>query len=255
MEILIPTWIDPWADDCRFADMIPTMLEKKLQPSVPDATDSPFRENVPLLEKLIQMGWHGEPSNRPSAEELLRIINDQASANQEVQNWLHKWQNAEGVTIEITSLRKHQGTVAEIAGELSTHLWLQNRHQVPENLRADIEKSRRKYDGTNAGQFISCVVADYCLDWKPSIRSGEMLKADIEHLFLSVPQKVNSLRDISNFADADEALYILRASGVIKRHYYLDEELQEAQVIASIDDLKSHLHAGISRMGRKRLLW
>eukprot|EP00794_Sanderia_malayensis_P000731 gene730-12_t len=98
----------------------------------------------------------------------------------------------------------------------------------------------------------SRAVADYCLDWEPSIHSGEVLKADIEHLFPSVPQKVNSLPDISNFADADEALYILRASGVIKQHYYLDEELQEAQLFASIDDLKSHLHAGISRMAKKK---
>eukprot|EP00794_Sanderia_malayensis_P013272 gene13272-14639_t len=79
-----------------------------------------------------------------------------------------------------------------------------------------------------------------------------MLKADIEHLFLSVPQKGNSLRDISNFADVDEALYILRSSGVMKQHYYLDEELQEAQMFASTDDLKSHLHAGISRMAKKK---
>eukprot|EP00794_Sanderia_malayensis_P000730 gene729-11_t len=65
LEILIPTRRDLWADDCRYADMIPTILEKKLQPSVPDAIDSPFRENVQLLEKLIQISWHGKTLQSP----------------------------------------------------------------------------------------------------------------------------------------------------------------------------------------------
>ncbi len=209
-----------------------------------------------MLKTLIQQAWKEEPSNRPSAEEILKALTVRENELGSVQKgrWLDKWLEKEsGIDIVVMPLKKHQGTVAEIAGEISTHIWIENRNVLPEDLRTDVEKSRQVYDGTNACQFISCAVADYFLDWKPLLKNEESLICSIEELFISVPEKVNTLRDINNFSDIDKALHILAATDDLKRQYLVEELLKEAKVIASKDDLRKSLHKGITSMAIKNV--
>ncbi len=59
------------------------------------------------------------------------------------------------------------------------------------------------------------------------------------------------MRDIKNFSDIDEALFIQATSSVMKQLCLDKELLKEAQVLASKDDLRKCLHMGTDSIAIK----
>ena len=97
-----------------------------------------------MLKTLIQQALKNELSNRSSAEEILKALTVRENKLGSIQKGrrLEKWLEKEtGIHIVLMPLKKHQGTVADIAGEISTHIWLENWNVIPEDLRTDIKKS------------------------------------------------------------------------------------------------------------------
>lgn len=199
IEILIPSRIHPWSEDCCAPAVIPNLIEQGKRPTLP-LFDKAKQPEACKLVNMIKMCWCEESSQRHTAKHLLKGFTRPDEMEQfALENWTRE---EAGLKVQVIPLEIHQGTVMSVAGEISASI-LKHGGDMPDAVLRDIESFYRLYDGSNACQYLSAAVANFTLDWKPddifSNAVQQRTKDSIEKLFISVPEQINSIRDLARY--------------------------------------------------------
>ena len=158
-------------------------------------------------------------------------------------NLEHLKAKQEGVDFNMIQLSLHQGTSLENAGEVAASLL--NSNVSVDYVLQDISSAKKIYSGANACQFLSAALIDYA-----TTIEGNFLdhKQDVENLIETVPEKINTERNIGELVDTETALEVLRSTNLITSKFQFEEQMAGFQEALLPSDVLTHLNNGLKKI-------
>ena len=257
VELMVPSRAHPWSDDCFFPDVIPSLIRDGKRPSLPTLNETSPLESQ-LFISAIEESWKSEPRSRISMEAMEDSLRQGVTTNEQdreeendfcFEKWLHEDDN--DVQIQLDCLANHQGSVIEIAGEICSSMVSTNTEEDCQEISDDLEEAVSSLDGSNACQYFSAGFAALLLQERQSVlqtKAGrQKLRQAIESMLSSIPIKINPVRDISQHVMIEDALKVLKETGLVNCQFDLQELFEDQSSITSTEG-KHNLEKALSTL-------
>ena len=241
IEFTLPERSHPWEGEVSSSDLIFHHVRQGKRPTI-------IPSKLSGLDGDVQQDWLNtikkcldqDPDKRPPIPTVTRVLENMTTKG-DVQSGSLRNTNErfyEGVTIEDIPLSVHQGTVVESAGEIAASLYEQE--GITEDVEAELEASVRRLDGTNACVFLAVKKVDNLLSSPSSLDDTTHLKEQVENAIRTLPEEINSYREINKYSNMDEALQLLKERNLIRHRYNATEMIQD-QLCTSREHKRTHL--------------
>ena len=169
VELLCPSRSNPRAKDCKPMCIATKVMEEK-RPSLPASAKGITTAIFNAVVALIQRCWDENPTRRPDFKEIIKdlekitamLVND--GKMNAFTNALEDSKTNSGsedkISLSITNLSLHQGTIVERAGQMSAS-FVEKGTAIPIEIEQAIENQVRELDGSNCCAFFSIAIANW----------------------------------------------------------------------------------------------
>ena len=246
-EFSLPNRSTPWEGEVANSAIIYDYIRRGERPTVTN-------ENLEGLDanstgrwiSLLRACWDQDPSKRPTSIQACDAISSLCNAKCEEDTYktLHQW-GKENPLASLIPLSTHQGMAVEVVDEVVSSFACQNK-VISEDLRRDLTGNFLSNDGSNACVYLCTKIADELLKPSKNFQQEELAitKKVAEETISSLPKLINPLREISEYADADDALRIMNEHKIIASKYATKELLQK-QSAESLSEKQGQLKSAL----------
>ena len=252
-EFSLPDRSTPWEGELANSALIYDYIRRRERPAVTEENLTGLSDdNARQWMRLLRACWDQDPSRRPSATDahhvMMSICGPEPGNNYKTFEQL----SDENPDTLFVPLSNHQGMAVELMDEVVSSFTSQNK-SISEDLKNDLASNFQESDGSNSCVYLCTKIAHELLKCEEvsAHKIASLIQNVAEETIRSLPNRVNHLRKVSDYADVYDALQIMNQHAIINTQYTTTEILVK-QSSDNLEDKQRHLKSALKSLEKSK---
>ena len=252
-EFSLPDRSTPWEGELANSALIYDYIRGRERPAVTEENLTGLSDdNARQWMRLLRACWDQDPSRRPSATDahhaMMSICGPEPGNNYKTFEQL----SDENPDTLFVPLSNHQGMAVELMDEVVSSFTSQNK-SISEDLKNDLASNFQASDGSNSCVYLCTKIAHELLKCEEvsAHKIASLIQNVVEETIRSLPNRVNHLRKVSDYADVYNALQIMNQHAIINMQYTTTEILVK-QSSDNLEDKQRHLKSALKSLEKSK---
>lgn len=252
-EFSLPDRSTPWEGELANSALIYDYIRRRERPAVTEENLTGLSDdNARQWMRLLRACWDQDPSRRPSATDahhaMMSICGPEPGNNYKTFEHLSD-KNPDTLFVPLST---HQGMAVELMDEVVSSFTSQNK-SISEDLKNDLASNFQASDGSNSCVYLCTKIAHELLKCEEvsAHKIASLIQNVAEETIRSLPNRVNYLRKVSDYADVYDALQIMNQHAIINTQYTTTEILVK-QSSDNLEDKQRHLKLALKSLEKSK---
>ena len=252
-EFSLPDRSTPWEGELANSALIYDYIRRRERPAVTEENLTGLSDdNARQWMRLLRACWDQDPSRRPSATDahhvMMSICGPEPGNNYKTFEQL----SDENPDTLFVPLSNHQGMAVELMDEVVSSFTSHNK-SISEDLKNDLASNFQASDGSNSCVYLCTKIAHELLKCEEvsAHKIASLIQNVAEETIRSLPNRVNYLRKVSDYADVYDALQIMNQHAIINTQYTTTEILVK-QSSDNLEDKQRHLKSALKSLEKSK---